>query len=514
MSGFIRKMFQSYKNLNIAIKASMWFAVSSIVQKGIAVISMPIFTRLMSIEQYGEYNIFLTWYNLLMIIVTLNLQGEAFNKGLIEHDTEKDVFTSNQAGLLILLAVGILIIYLPLQSIFNKFLGLSTWLVVLMILEILANALIGIWAARKRFDYEYIKIVLLLLGMSVLNPVIGVFAVMYAPQKAEARIISNAIVPIAIAIVLLIFFAKKGKLFGNAKWWKNTLKLCLPLLPHYLSLVVLNQSDKLMIDYFIGPAEVAIYSVAHSAGLLMTIINSSINNSFVPWLYRKIKGEDEKDARGVTNVLFLLIAVVNLCVVWMAPEVVAIVSTSEYSTAVWCLVPISISVFFFFVYTLFVDVEIYYGAKWLITVASLCAMVLNLVLNYIFIPIYGFLAAGYTTLISYIFTMLMHYIFMRILLKKNNVKVQLFDMRIVFLISITIIGLSIAAMCLYNYIWVRIGVMLLVALLLIVFRKKIVSIFKSLKAEKTVLKNTRDSIACESEVEGNEILEGKDVTNQ
>ena len=145
--------------------------------------------------------------------------------------------------------------------------------------------------------------------------------------------------------------------------------------------------------------------------------------------------------------------------------------------------------FFFFVYTLFVDVEIFYGAKWLITVASLSAMTLNLLLNYIFIPIYGFIAAGYTSLISYIFTMLMHYIFVRMLLKKNNVKSKLFDMRIVGLISIAIIGLSIVAMCLYDYIWVRIGVMILVFIALIVFREKIAAIFKKMKEEKSTAGN-------------------------
>ena len=479
-----RKGWLNYKRLNIAVKASLWFAISSVIQKGISVISMPIFTRLMSLEQYGEYNIFLAWYNLIMIIVTLNLHGEVFNKGLIEHENEKDEFFANQAGLLILLATAALLIYLPFQSFLNHLTGLSTWMVVLMVVEILANALIGLWAARKRFDFEYVKIVLLLVGMSILNPVLGVFAVTHVVQKAEARIITNAIIPILVAIVIFVIFLTKGKVFGKKGWWKSTLILCLPLLPHYLSLVVLNQSDKLMIDYFIGAGDAAIYSVAHSAGLLMTIINSSINGSFVPWLYRKMKTGEEKDAVGVSNLLFVLIAVVNLCVVWMAPEVVAIVSTKEYETAVWCLVPISISVFFFFVYTLFVDVEIYYGAKWLITIASLSAMGLNIVLNYIFIPIYGFIAAGYTTLISYIFTMVMHYIFMGVLLRKNKVKSKIYNMGIVVLISFALILLSAVAMLLYNYVLVRIGVMGLVLTLLLIFRKKIINLFKKMKNEK------------------------------
>lgn len=467
--------------MNVAVKASLWFVACSILQKGISVITLPIFTRLMSTDQYGEYSIFQTWYNILILIITLNIQSDIFNKGLIDHSEEKDNYTANQAGLLITLAGIFLAVYLLLHDIINNLIGLKTYLMIIMFCEILANALIALWNARKRFDFDYKKIVSLTLITAVLDPVMGIILVALSENKAEARIFSNALVPTIVAFFMVLMYIKHGGFHKNYKWWKIAVMGSLPLLPHYLSLVLLNQSDKLMINYYIGTSEAGIYSVAHSAGLLMTIVNTSINGSFVPWAYGKIKDNRSGDIKAVANVMFLIVIIVNVCVIWFAPEAILILAAPEYADAVWCLVPIAASVFFYFVYTLFVDVEIYYGKNNYIAIASVCAAGMNLVLNYIFIPMFGFIAAGYTTLFSYFITMIMHYIFMSRALKQNGKKNDMFDMKIVGIMSVVLAGSTAVAMMLYNYIFVRFAIAIAVLVVLIIKREKFLSTIKMIR---------------------------------
>lgn len=472
-----------YLKLNIAVRASLWFAICSFIQKGISVITLPIFTRIMSTEQYGEYNIFLTWFNIVTIITTLNIQLDIFNKGLAEHEGQKDEYTANQAGLLIALTVLFSTVYLFLQKPINNIMGLSTGLVLVMLIEVLANAMITLWSARKRFSFEYKSIVLVTLITSLANPLVGVFAVLISEDKATARIVSNAAVSIVIAICLLVMICRKGKLFKSVSIWKVVVFASIPLLPHYLSLVLLNQSDKLMIDYFIGKEQVAIYSIAHSAGLLMTIVNTSINGSFVPWAYKKIKDKDQKDIKRITNLILLIVLVVNLYVIWLAPEVIKVLAAPQYAEAIWCLVPIAMSVFFFFIYTLFVDIEIYYGANKYIAVASVVAAVLNIILNYLFIPIFGYIVAGYTTLVSYFFTMILHYIFMRHTLNKMKVSDQYFDYRMIMLLSIILIVFSTIALFLYRYTVIRLAVAVVCTIVIFIERKKFMMLFAMLKGK-------------------------------
>ena len=55
------------------MKASLWYTVCSIVNKGMALLSTPIFTRVMSEEQYGQFSIFQSWVSILIIFTSLNI---------------------------------------------------------------------------------------------------------------------------------------------------------------------------------------------------------------------------------------------------------------------------------------------------------------------------------------------------------------------------------------------------------------------------------------------------------
>lgn len=477
----IKNLYLKYKSMNIAVKASLWFALCSILQKGISVITLPIFTRLMPTNQFGQYSIFQTWYNILILIVTLNIQSEIFNKGLITNSEDKDKYTANQVGLLLTLSGIFVGVYFIFKEKVNQFMGLTTFLMLVMLIEILANAIIALWFARKRFDYEYLKIITVTMISSILNPVVGVIAVVYSSDKAQARIVSNAIIPLMISVVILFSVVKKGKLFSNYSWWKTAVMGSLPLIPHYLSLILLNQSDKLMINHFCGPEDAAIYSVAHSAGLLMTIVNTSINGSFVPWVYTKLKVNDTENIHNVTFSLSAIVLFCNVILVWFAPEAIRILAAPQYSMATYCLVPIATSVFFFFVYTVIVDIEIYYGKNYYVAIASVIAAILNLVLNYIFIPKYGFLAAGYTTLVSYCFTMIIHCVFLKKIQKSVKSSVKIIDYKNIVLLAIALIILVGIAVALYSNFAVRLIIVLFVAVIAVIHRDKILSTVRVLK---------------------------------
>jgi len=482
LTSSFRRLTGVYKNANVAVKASLWFTFCSVFRRGISVITMPIFTRIMTTEQFGTYNIFLTWYNIIGLLVTLNIHMEIFNKGLIDHKSDMDGFMTNQIGLLIVLTAGATLLYGAFYRFWNGLFGMTTPLMLVMLAEILANGIMAMWYARKHFDYNYKQIT----GMTVLTalsiPLLGIIAVMSVEQKAEAKIVTNAAVPFVISAVLLVIYMRRGKLFANRSWWKVTLAAALPLVPHYLSLVLLNQSDKLMIDWFIGKEAAAIYSVAHSAGLLMTIINTSINGSFVPWAYNKLKAGNGRDIRKVANSLLQIAMFANIALIWVAPEAIRLLAAPQYASAVWCLVPIALSVYFYFAYTLFVDVEIYYGANKYIAVASVCATVMNLVLNYIFIPIYGFVAAGYTTLFSYAATMVLHCLFLRHVLHKNGVKLsEYYDMKTVTVLGAASAAAAAVAMLLYPYWMVRYGLLAAAMILAVIKRKQIMGLIRQIR---------------------------------
>lgn len=476
------KVLEKYNGLSLPVKAGLWFTICSILQRGISVISMPIFTRLLPSSDFGEYNLYLSWYMVFSLVVTLNIFAEVFNKGLVDNEQGRDSFVSGQIGLLSCLFLAFSLVYVVIHDYVNRLTGLSTLLTSFAMLELFANAIVSFWYARARFEYRYKKLIAVSLSIAISGVVFGALFTYFSGEsdKVIARVLGGALPSVVVAIPLLISSVKKSKALFQFTAWRTTLALAVPLLPHYLSQILLNQSDKVMIGWYCDTTSVAIYSIAHSAGLLMITVTNGMNSAFVPWVYGKLKSKNWREIGPATYPLCVIVLALNFLLVLFAPELVAILSTSDYADACWCIAPIATSVVFCFFYSLFTNIEIFYGKTGFVAVASIVAAVLNVVLNLIAIPVFGYVAAAYTTAISYFVTMLLHYFFVNSITKKEGIP-SLIDVRVVLTLSFLMVVLSGIAMVMYPMNMVRLGTVVAVCALMLMFRKQITKAVKILR---------------------------------
>ena len=66
-------LIEKYKKMPLGVKASFWYTVCSILQRCISVFTVPLFTRLLSTEQYGLLALYQSWTGIFIIFTTLNL---------------------------------------------------------------------------------------------------------------------------------------------------------------------------------------------------------------------------------------------------------------------------------------------------------------------------------------------------------------------------------------------------------------------------------------------------------
>lgn len=159
-----------------------------------------------------------------------------------------------------------------------------------------------------------------------------------------------------------------------------------------------------------------------------------------------------------------------------SPEVIRIFGGEKYLEAIYVIPPIAASVFFIFLYTLFSNIEFYFQKTRFIALATGISAIVNLILNFIFIKIYGYYAAGYTTLVCYICLAVLHYIFYRKVLKAENIKNNVYDMKMICLMSfIVIIGMTVFAVT-YRYIFIRYAILASILIITLIFRNKIKSL--------------------------------------
>ncbi len=482
MKKLLNKVVGIYKGLSAPVRATLWFTVCSVAQKGISLLTTPIFTRLLSSEQYGRFSVYQSWYAIISIVATLNLFAGVYNNGLTKYPDKRDELTASFQGLSTTVTAILLLVYLINVDFWNGLLKMPTIFVLAMFVEMLFVPAYSYWTVGQRYDYKYKGIIVVTLVLAMGSPIISVIAVLSTEHKAEARVLSFALVQAAVGIVFYIYNIYKGKRFFSAQYWKFALSFNLPLIPHYLSMTLLNQSDRIMISRMVGESEAAIYSVAYTISMLMNIITNAINNSFIPYTYKSLK---EKKYDGIrTNANFLLILVGGASVLAMAfgPELVKIVGTEEYYDAIWIIPPVAASVYFMFLYPLFGNVEFFFEKTKFVMVASCIGAAVNLVLNYIFIPIFGYYAAGYTTLFCYILFAVAHYFFhMKTLRMELPELGVLYNTRFILLFSAVVLAAMVGMVLTYKWTLVRYSIIAVLCVVAIVKRKLIVESIKALK---------------------------------
>ncbi|MBE5943314.1 MAG: polysaccharide biosynthesis protein [Lachnospiraceae bacterium] len=474
------KILKRYKDMPITAKVSIAYAVCSILQKCLSFITLPLFTRLLTTEQYGQYNVYTSWSAIITIFVTLNLAYGSFSKAMVKFEDDRDAYIASIQGISTVLGVAFLLIYFPFRKYLNKLFELPTELVILMVAEIVMLNAILCWNGKKRFEFKYKGVVAITLLMSVISPVLAYFMVVNSEEKGYARIVGYAAITIFVGLVLYIVNLLKGKSFINKTYWKYALGFNVPLIVYYLSQVIFNQSDRIMISHMVGTDKAGIYGVAYSLAIILNFVLNSINNSYQPWFYGKIKAGEEHENKKISNGIAVLMGILLLGIIAMAPEIILIMAGKKYAEAVWIVPPVAGSILLLLYSQYCINIEFYYEKKKKLVYASIAAAILNILLNAMLIPVFGYIVAGYTTWISYIVFVLMNYIEMLKILKEDNKEQNIYDVRFLLTFFALFTLASIIFLVFYKLYIIRYALVLLFGLICFLCRKRLLKVYNSI----------------------------------
>ena len=167
----------------------------------------------------------------------------------------------------------------------------------------------------------------------------------------------------------------------------------------------------------------------------------------------------------------LLYAVMAIMMTYMAPEIVRILATQEYYEAIYIMPPIAIGVYMTSVANMYSNILLYVKKSKYIMYSSGIAAILNVVLNQICIPIFGYMVAAYTTMISYIIML----IILKCTASKTFKEIEgyslnlVYDNRKILILSIAIIVILLAGTFLYSYLIFRYVIITLLIVAIIVY---------------------------------------------
>lgn len=482
----LKKVYDRYTALSLPVKMSLWYLLCSVLQKGIGMLSTPVFTRIMTEAEYGRYSVFNSWSGIFSALISLNIAGGFYMRGLVMNEKDRDTFTSSLVGLTGFLCCIAAVLYLLFHSAVDRFTGLNTILSILILGQIFLRNTRDFWINRHRVDYNFKPIVALTVVTAILSPVLSMVFVRNADSvhQVEGRACAVALVEAGFFTGLFLSVWKSGKKLVQWNYWKEAIVFSLPLIPHYLSKIVLNQSDRLMIGSFCGFTEAGYYSVAYSIAALFMILNQAVAASLDPWLYRCIRDKSFGSIRRISMNVLRMMGILNLAVIAVAPEILRLFAPSNFYAAVWIIPPVTASVFFMFLYDLFSAFQYYFAKTRWVMYASLAGAALNVILNWIFIPRFGFLAAGYTTLICYVLFGLGHYYFMCKVCDTYLECVRPYQLKEVMGTGATLLlGAAAMTVC-YPHPVIRYAIIAAVLILALLKREQLTELFRAVKQKR------------------------------
>ena len=469
------RILKKFKNASPAAKASMALLFANLMLKGLSLISGPIFTRIMTSEQYGIVSTFLSWQSLLVVIVTLNLSQGVFNNGMLDYKHDRDTFQFS----LLVISSSMALIFLTVFLIFRRpLLNLFEFpeiMVYVMILYFFVVPAYSFWSGRQRYEFKYKLLTIITICSAILTLVIGVVTVVLSPDDSDAiaRVSSMEGVNIFLGLVCFIYIAVKAKFRFRWDYCKYALRFNIPLVPHYLSMYVLSSADRIMITKMVNASATAVYSVAYTVASVINIFWQSIEASLSPWIYEKLSKDERKPIFNLTSKILVFFAVMCIGCTLFAPEIMILLAPGEYSEGVYAIPAVAAGVFFTAMYSLYMRIELYYKKTGFATIATTTAAIINIILNYIFIKLVGYIAAGYTTMVCYALLALFHYFNV-----KNKGFSLIFNNRLFLLVALFVVVFSIIVSFLYSFLLVRCLLIGSIFILSFIKRKEILELFK------------------------------------
>ncbi|GAU77780.1 lipopolysaccharide biosynthesis protein [Fusibacter sp. 3D3] len=432
-----------------AFKSGVWYTISNVIIRSVSILTAPIFTRILTTSDYGKASNFTAWMSLFAIFTGLCL-SYSFGRANIDFKEQFNEYVLSMQTLSSGFALLIFIFAVLLSKQLAILMNMEQFLVIILFLYLLIVPSVDYMQTKYRFCFKYKENI----TITYINTigVVGfslIFIFIFNEQRYLGRIIGIILPMFLIGIVFYVKIFIEGKRI-NLTYWSYALKISIPMIPHALAIVVLTQIDRIMITKFSGSSALGIYSFGYSYAILLSIFTNSIAQAWIPWLYNEYHSGRYELIKKANKIINIGMGMLTILFVSIAPEVLKLLGTEAFWEAKWVVAPIAIGAFFQYLYSNYSSIELYHKKTIPIAVGTILAAGINYILNYMFIPKYGYVAAAYTTCISYLFLVLFHWINC-----KKIIKEKIYDDAFILKIIVVTVIITIGVVKLYDAILIR-----------------------------------------------------------
>lgn len=444
---------QNNKLNKLALKAGIFYIVGQLFIRGITFLTTPVYTRLLSRAQYGEIRVYESWLLIMVPVMSLCL-FRSVDRAKYDMGEKYNQYVSAVQTLSYLSIFGFFALCMLFKPQMQKFWGMTDVMFFMAFLYVFGYTSILFMQRREKQMMRYKASIFITTVTIVPATVLSILLIWwgrtmgYQDKLVELRIWGFYVPQVAGGLLVALLLWKQGRRFVQTEYWKYALKYSLPLIPEMLSIQIMNQADKIMIQFLVGYEYTGIFALGTTVSFIIWIVEDSVWNAFLPWMYEKMSKGETEDIEKPWTVLMHGFGIMSWFLVALAPEIVAVLGSEEYRAAIFLIAPMVTGTLLRFYSYIYTAIQNYYKKTLYVAAGTIITMIINVILNYVCILRFGYMAAAYTTAASYLILLALQGY-----LEKKITGRRVVPLKKSVIISFVYLALNIATMELFTLPW-------------------------------------------------------------
>lgn len=469
-------MLSRLKNLPIyeTLMHSKDYLSIALANEGLKFLSIPVLTYLLSTADYGILNIFGSWVSILSILFVLNMNG-AISRYYYEYSKDFGYFLGYSLLLALVFFTVSAVIMICNRAYFAELFELPEpviwFLVIAVLFEVINLSFRQVFQPRK----ETKRIRKYSIGAVYITFVFTVLLILLREDdKYIGRLQSLILVGGIYSIIKFRDILKFVKLGFRARYFQYIWRFCLPNIPYLLSGVILSQFDRIMINKELGNSDAGLYSFAYNIGMLQLMVSNAIHNAWTPKYFEAMHSKDHNRIVSDGKLFSRIIAFGAAFLILYGMEIGKLLSAEAYHASLSIIPWIVIGHFFVGISPFSKNAILYEKKTYITALLTFGAGVVNVMLNMYFIPLYGGIAAAYTTLATYMLLFLTEYLVVKYFIKLAIIPLKTFLLPLVVILGVIMIDQKIFSYLEWSVLMLLYKLFVLFLIGLILFQKQII----------------------------------------
>lgn len=415
-------------------KQTFIYGLATVLPRMLSFLLLPLYTEVLETAGFGEVSIIFAWFAIFNVVLSYGMET-AFFRFYTRSDDRKTVVTTSLVSIIVSTFLFVVLAFLFKDSVAvftnidEKYIGYAIWILALDALVIVPFAWLR--ANEKPMRYALVKITnvainfglnfffLILLPQIITDRPDSSLNGLYRPNFEISYIFISNLIASAITLLLMLrLYFRRPYVFDKQLWYRM-MDYAGPVLVAGIAFTINEVMDKIMLSYLlpedIAESEIGKYSACYRLAMFMTLFATAFRMGIEPFFFSHSTSDKPQRAYAqITNYFVILGSIILLGVVVFADVLKLIFVRDESYWEAMSIVPLIVLASFCL--GIYHNLSVWYkvtdrtkfGAY-----ISLIGATLTIIINFAFIPYFGYVASAVATLVAYASMVILSFFFGR-----------------------------------------------------------------------------------------------------